>query len=296
MFSTRIPHTKAFLSSNTFRCLRISASSSSEISSGSLCEPLPTDFDDIVYDGFSFEIKKRDERSKARLGFLTTPHGTVMTPAFVFCATKAAIRGVTTDALEEAKTQGVLSNTYHLMLTPGAETVHAAGGLHRFMKWSGPMLTDSGGFQIFSMGHGSVSDEIKGRRRAQRHSLDCSTGSDALSRQDKSVEQPSLLNLTEHGASFRSYIDGVKHTLTPELSIDIQHKLGADLIVVFDECTPYRVNSLYTELSMLRSHRWALRSLRAFKRIQASSERKQQALYGIVQVSNYCALQACRRR
>ncbi|MDP2194178.1 MAG: tRNA guanosine(34) transglycosylase Tgt, partial [Alphaproteobacteria bacterium] len=152
--------------------------------------------------------------TKARLGILTTPHGVVETPAFIFCATKAAIKGVTPKQMRDAGTQMILSNTYHLMLQPGGETVKKLGGLQKMTNWNGPMLTDSGGFQIFSLGHGSVSSEIKGKRDAKR--------------------PKSMLKITEEGAQFKSYIDGKLHLLTPETSIQTQVNLGADLIVVLD--------------------------------------------------------------
>jgi queuine tRNA-ribosyltransferase len=149
------------------------------------------------------------------------------------------------------------------MLQPGAELVEKMGGLHKFCGWNGPMLTDSGGFQIFSLGHGSVSDEIKGKRS---HS-----------------GRRSVVKIKEEGASFRSYIDGKKWLLTPEKSIQVQRQLGADLIVVLDECTPFHVDKKYTQRSMEMSHRWALRSLSEFDQ----GNNHTQALYGIIQGGVY---------
>jgi queuine tRNA-ribosyltransferase len=212
---------------------------------------------------FNFEIIYHSPSSKARLGRLTTPHGVVETPAFIFCATKAAIKGATPQHLRQEKTQIILSNTYHLMLQPGPELVERMGGLHSFMGWDGPMLTDSGGFQIFSLGHGSVAEEVKGRRHSTR--------------------PKSLLKIKEEGATFKSYIDGKLHTLTPERSIQVQRALGADLIVVLDECTPFHVDKSYTERSMHLSHRWAQRSLQEFEKGACG----RQALYGITQGGVY---------
>ena len=216
---------------------------------------------------FSFDIVARDaagETSRARLGRLHTPHGTVETPAFIFCATKAAIKGLTPRQMRENETQIILSNTYHLMIQPGAERIERAGGLHAFTGWDGPMLTDSGGFQIFSMGHGGVADEIKGRGRQ--------------------VEADSaLLEVTEEGAAFRSYTNGERLFLSPERSIDIQRRLGADLLMQFDECTPFHVERDYTAKSMELSHRWGDRSLAEFDR----GDDGRQALYGIVQGGVY---------
>jgi queuine tRNA-ribosyltransferase len=214
----------------------------------------------LTYPNFAFEITAKDPAgTQARRGRLTTPHGVLETPAFIFCATKAAMKAASPAMLRGEKTQIILSNTYHLMLQPGADLVEKMGGLHRFMGWDGPMLTDSGGFQIFSLGHGSVADEIKGRREIAR--------------------PKTLLKINEKGAAFRSYIDGRKHLLTPEGSIDIQRKLGADLIVTFDECTPFHSDRKYTERSLRLSNRWADRCIAEFER----GANGKQALYGILQ-------------
>ncbi|NBV28515.1 tRNA guanosine(34) transglycosylase Tgt [bacterium] len=199
----------------------------------------------------------------ARCGQIHTPHGVVETPNFIFCATKAAIKGATPTDLKQAHTQIILSNTYHLFLQPGADTVAHLGGLHKMLGWDGPMFTDSGGYQIFSLGHGSVAQEIKGKRNSTRNNT--------------------LLKITEEGAYFRSYLDGSKHVLTPEIAMQVQRKLGADLIVVLDECTPYHVEKKYTQSSMRLSHRWGLRSLDEFYKTNDGK----QAVYGIVQGGVY---------
>lgn len=212
---------------------------------------------------FKFEILKKNEGSSARLGRITTPHGVIETPAFVFCATKADIKGVTIDQVYNANTQIILSNTYHLMLQPGSKIIEEAGGLHKFTGWSGPMLTDSGGFQIFSLGYGSVASEIKGSKSTK--------------------QKKTMLKITENGAHFRSYIDGRKIILTPELSMQVQQELGADLVVSFDECTPYHVNKLYTANSMEKSKRWGLRSLDYLKEYGNGK----QALLAVIQGGVY---------
>lgn len=220
------------------------------------------------YPGFSFDITHRDPESRARTGRLETPHGTIETPNFIFCGTKASVKGVTPEQLRAEQTDIILSNTYHLMIQPGADTVAAMGGLHKFMGWDGPMLTDSGGYQIFAMGHGSVADEVKGRRSTAR--------------------EKTLLKITEEGATFRSYTNGEKLFLTPERSIDIQRKLGADLIVQLDECTPFHVDRDYTARSMRMSHRWGDRSLAEFERGGGiSANGMPQAMYGIIQGGIY---------
>jgi len=212
---------------------------------------------------FSFTIENTDALSAARVGTLTTPHGSVETPNFIFCATKAAIKGATMDQVEQAGAELILANTYHLLLQPGPEIVEKHGGLHRMMGWNGPMLTDSGGFQIFSIGHGWIADEIKGRRRI-------------------GTEGPGV-KISEEGARFRAYTDGREILLTPESSIQTQRMLGADLIVVLDECTPFHVDREYTARSMELSHRWAVRSRKEFER----GNDGRQALYGIVQGGVY---------
>ncbi len=215
---------------------------------------------------FSFKYEYPNKQKKARLGELSTPHGIVQTPAFIFCATKAAIKGLHPEQMNEEGTQFILSNTYHLMLQPGPEVIQKAGGLHKFMGWDGPMLTDSGGFQIFSLGHGSVASEIKGKRFNDR--------------------PKTLLKITEEGAKFRSYIDGKLHFLSPERSIQIQKMLGPDFVVVLDECTPFHVDKTYTRNSMHMSHRWASRSLAEFNKHDNATQK----LYGIIQGGVYSDL------
>ncbi len=210
---------------------------------------------------FNFTIDKSS--NQGRLGTLTTPHGKVQTPAFIFCATKAAMKAVTPVQMRAAETQIILANTYHLMLQPSSETVAKLGGLQKMTGWNGPMLTDSGGFQIFSLGHGSVANEVKGRRSNNR--------------------PKTLLKINEQGAKFKSYIDGRTYFLTPEESIRIQRNLGADLIVVLDECTPFNVEKAYTTESMRMSHRWGLRSLEAWQ----THDNGTQKLYGIIQGGVY---------
>lgn len=217
------------------------------------------------YSNFSFQITHAAPSSRARLGILSTPHGQVRTPNFIFCATKAAIKGASPQDLRNAGVEIILSNTYHLMLQPGGETVEALGGLQKFTGWQGPMLTDSGGFQIFSLGHGSVAEEIKGKRSSS------------------SNRPKTMLEITEEGARFKSYLDGHIHMLTPERSIQIQRQLGADLIVSFDECTPFHVDKSYTQKSLEMTHRWGLRSLQEFER----RDDGRQALYGIIQGGVY---------
>lgn len=212
---------------------------------------------------FKFDIVHRDEKTKARIGKLITPHGTIETPNFIFCATKAAMKACAPDVLRDLGVDIILSNTYHLLIQPGSELVEKMGGLHDFMQWHGPMLTDSGGYQIFAMGHGSISAEIK------RKSI---TG-----------RRKTLNKITEEGALFQSYTDGREIFLTPENSIQIQRELGADLIVMLDECTPFHVDKEYTARSMRMTHRWGDRCIAEFNR----HDNGRQKLYGIVQGGVY---------
>ena len=224
----------------------------------------------VEYPNHGFTVTQSSSSSKARTGKLSTPHGDILTPAFVFCATKAAMKGGVTPAqLREEGTQFILSNTYHLMLTPGSELVERMGGLQKFSGWRGPMLTDSGGYQIFSMGYGSVSNEVKGKRNVESMGWD-----------------KTLIKIDEEAATFRSYVDGSTQVLTPERCMEIQKQLGADFVVVLDECTPFNVKKEYTRDSTRRSHRWAIRSLRTFNELNKKNEHKQ-ALYGIIQGGIY---------
>ena len=218
-----------------------------------------------MYISCFFSIAASDEMS--RCGTISTLHGSVQTPAFIFCGTKASVKGIWPDQLVDNKTQIILANTYHLFLNPGGSSIKKMGGLHKCMNWNGPMLTDSGGYQIFSFGYGSVSNEIKGKR--------CGNSS--------------LLSIDDDGATFRSYWDGSYKLLSPEISIQTQVDLGADLIVVLDECTPFHTSRTYTENSMKRSHLWETRSFEEFKRLDNGT----QALYGIVQGGIYPDLRKC---
>ena len=219
-----------------------------------------------------FEVSKQSLSSKARLGSINTVHGEVKTPSFIFCGTKATVKSILPYQLRSAKTQIILSNTYHLMLQPGPDIISKEKGLQNFTQWRGPMMTDSGGYQIFSLGHGSVSEEIKGK--------------------NKNIKRKSLIKISEEGAIFRNYLNGDKVYLTPERSIELQRHFGADLIFVLDECTPFNVSKKYTENSMYLSHRWAKRCSDAFKNTYSNFDSQsgssgRQHLFGIIQGGVY---------
>jgi queuine tRNA-ribosyltransferase len=192
----------------------------------------------------AFSLLARD--GTARLGRIETAHGVIDTPAFMPVGTAATVKGMLPENVAATGAQIVLGNTYHLMLRPGAERIAAMGGLHRFMNWERPILTDSGGFQVMSLAK--------------------------------------LRRITEEGVTFRSHLDGTAHLLSPERSIEIQHLLGADITMAFDECTPFPASEAEADASMGLSMRWAERSKAAFR------ERAGHALFGIVQGGVYPAL------
>jgi queuine tRNA-ribosyltransferase len=205
-----------------------------------------------------FEITARD--GAARAGRLHTAHGTVETPAFIPLATRGSVRSLTAAEVAGLGYRLVLGNTFHLRLSPGPDRIAALGGLRRFMGWSGATITDSGGFQVFSLAHGTVADEIKGRRG--RHA---GTGM--------------VLEIGERGVRFRSYLDGSEHFLGPEESMSTQAALGSDIALVLDECTPYHADREYTARSVERTHRWLDRCLAWHER----EGPRRQAVFGIVQ-------------
>jgi queuine tRNA-ribosyltransferase len=207
-----------------------------------------------------FEIHHRDPASSARSGVLTLAHGQVRTPAFVPLATKAVIKTLEVEEAADLGYDMVLGNTFHLFLAPGHELIRRMGGLHRFMRWDRPVITDSGGFQVFSMGHGTVADEIKGR-------------------QSHGERTGSILEIAEEGVRFRSYLDGSERFMAPETSMEVQAALGSDIALVFDECTPFNVTREYTARSTERTHRWLDRCL-AWHAEHGSPD---QLVYGIVQ-------------
>ncbi len=197
-----------------------------------------------------FEIRTRaadtDPGSRARTGTLHLAHGTVQTPAFVPLATRGAVKALEPRDVQALGYEMVLGNTFHLLLSPGGEQIAEFGGLNEMMRWPGPIITDSGGFQVFSMGHGGVADEIKGRNRAGT-----SGGS----------TNGSILSIEESGVRFRSYLDGSTRWLSPEISMQTQAQLHSDIALVFDECTPFHSGHDYWARSMERTHRWLERCL-----------------------------------
>jgi queuine tRNA-ribosyltransferase len=209
-----------------------------------------------------FTVRTRAAGSLARSGTLQLAHGDVQTPAFVPLATKGVVKTLEPREVAAIGYEMVLGNTFHLFLSPGPELVASFGGLHKFMRWERPIITDSGGFQVFSMGHGGVADEIKGRGR-----------------QGEAERRGSILAVEEEGVRFRSYLDGTERFLGPETSMTVQAALGSDIALVLDECTPFHVDRDYTARSTERTHRWLERCLRW----HAEHGPTGQAVYGIVQ-------------
>ena len=191
----------------------------------------------------TYELIKTDSRTKARRGRVTTPHGVIETPVFMPVGTAATVKAMRTEEVKELGAEIILSNTYHLYLRPGHEIVKAAGGLHKFMNWDRPILTDSGGFQVFSLG--------------------------------------AMRKIREEGVEFRSHIDGSKHMLSPEKSMEVQNALGSDIIMAFDECAPYPADRRYVKDSLERTTRW----LKRCKEYHKNTEN--QALFGIMQGGMY---------
>ena len=225
--------------------------------------------------GFSFEISKSDSGSDARAGVLTTPHGTVNTPAFIPVGTKATVKSVLPESMRELGAQAILSNAYHLYLQPGPEILDSAGGLSTFMNWNGPTFTDSGGFQVLSLGVGFkkvlAMDETTFR-------------DDDVIAENKER----LAHVDDDGVTFKSHLDGSMHRFTPEFSMQVQHQIGADIMFAFDECTTLHNTRSYQEIALERTRLWAIRCLDEHQRLtQARSSKPYQALFGVIQGAQY---------
>lgn len=215
-------------------------------------------------DFFRYELVHQSSRSRARVGRIHTPHGVIDTPGFVAVGTNGALKAVDHRDIEE-HVQLMFCNTYHLLLHPGPDVIREAGGLHKFMARKAPIITDSGGFQVFSLDHGSVHDELNMKRRQSSKS----SGNDATA--------SLLIKVTEEGALFRSYRDGTRVLLTPESSVAAQKAYASDIIIPLDELPPYHIDPDRLERSVLLSHRWEARSLR-----HHLDNVQQQAMYAVV--------------
>ncbi|KKU68405.1 MAG: Queuine tRNA-ribosyltransferase [Parcubacteria group bacterium GW2011_GWA2_47_16] len=221
---------------------------------------------------FEFRIEKKLPRGRpGRAGILTTSHGAIETPAFVAVGTKGSVKSLTPKQVKDLGAEVVLANTYHLYLQPGEKVLRKAGGLGRFMNWSGPTMTDSGGFQAFSLGAAYGTKMNKLAEVKQENTI------------DERNMMTKLARITEDGVEFKSVLDGSTHFFTPERSMEIQHAIGADMIFAFDECTSPIAPYEYQKEAMNRTHAWAARSLRKHQQLTTDNSQQKQALFGIVQ-------------
>ena len=225
--------------------------------------------------GFSFEINHAADSGLARVGTISTPHGDIQTPAFIPVGTKATVKTVLPEAMADLGAQALLSNAYHLYLQPGPDVLDEAGGLGAFMNWDKPTFTDSGGFQVLSLGVGFK----------KVLAMDAQTfRSDQVIAKNKER----LAHVDDEGVTFKSHLDGSMHRFTAEVSMQIQHKLGADIMFAFDECTTLHNTRPYQELAMSRTYDWAIRCLDEHKRLtDQRSTKPYQALYGVIQGAQY---------
>lgn len=225
---------------------------------------------------FSFEITARlGKNSLARTGIIKTPHGEIKTPAFIAVGTKATVKSLTPEQIKGFGAQAVLANAYHLYLQPGHEVVDMAGGLHKFMNWDGPIFTDSGGFQVMSLGVGF--------KKVIAMNADNFTSDEVIAR-----KKERLAFVDEDGVTFKSHLNGDMHRFTPEVSMQIQHGLGADIIFAFDELTTLMHPRDYQVESLARTHRWAERCITEHERLtQERTHKPYQALFGVIQGANY---------
>lgn len=203
---------------------------------------------------FEFKLIAEDKKTRARSGIFKTPHGNIETPIFMPVGTLATVKSLSPEEIKAAGAQIILANTYHLYLRPGHETIKKMGGLHRWMNWKGPILTDSGGYQVFSLGAGK-----------------------------KHASPKSMVKIREDGVEFRSHLDGSKHFLTPEKVMEIEQALGADIIMAFDECAPHDSGKVYAREAMERTHQWLTRCMKKHALLQKKTGNPKQALFPIIQ-------------
>ena len=224
---------------------------------------------------FSFDIKHAESNSLARVGTITTAHGQIQTPAFIPVGTKATVKSVLPEAMADLGAQALLANAYHLYLQPGAEILDEAGGLGEFMNWPGPTMSDSGGFQVLSLGVGFKKVLAMDTKTFRRDDVIADN-------------KERLAHVDDEGVTFKSHLDGSIHRFTPELSMQVQHKIGADIIFAFDECTTLHNTRRYQELAMDRTYAWAMRCLDEHKRLSDErSTKPYQALFAIIQGAQY---------
>lgn len=241
---------------------------SGTVNDGSVARPVGTG-------GFGFQVGTRLPGSLGRAGTITTPHGTIQTPAFIAVGTKATVKSVLPESMAALEAQAVLANAYHLYLQPGPDVVEQGGGLGKFMNWPGPTFTDSGGFQVLSLGAGF--------KKVLAMNVDGMQSDDVIA-----PGKNRLATVDDDGVTFKSHLDGSLHRFSPEISMRIQHQLGADIIFAFDECTTLMNTRVYQENSVVRTQAWAVRCIDEHRRLtRERAEMPYQALFGVVQGAQY---------
>lgn len=236
----------------------------------------------ILY-GMEFKIEKRIQGKLGRAGIIKTSHGEIKTPAFIPVGTKATVKGLLPEQIKNLGAQAILANTYHLYLQPGTEVLEQSGGLGKFSGWDGPTITDSGGFQVFSLG------SAFGKNISKFEQKNPPAGGPSKLIPERAISDPviPLAKIGADGVSFKSHLDGSIHYFTPEKSIEIQHSIGADIIFAFDECTSPTEDRRYQEEALERTHRWAKRSLDCHSHILQNVGMKpdtfRPALFGVIQ-------------
>ncbi len=254
-----------------------------------------------------FEITHKEKNSRARTGIMHTDHGDIETPIFMPVGTQGTVKSLDFVDLKNLEAQIILGNTYHLHLRPGEDVIAKFGGLHKFMNWDKPILTDSGGFQVFSLGAqktrkqparnpdssggGENTESTKTQKQDESKSSEAIEPACPAGRQLEQFEHSTkLVSIDEDGVTFRSHIDGSKHRFTPESAIETQHKIGADIIMAFDECTPDDADTNYTRQAMERTHRWAERCIVEHQKNTKARKHEntyRQFLFGIIQGANH---------
>jgi queuine tRNA-ribosyltransferase len=227
---------------------------------------------------FSFDLTKKlaeDDKFLGRAGVIKTPHGEIPTPAFIPVGTKATVKSVLPESMEKLGAKALLANAYHLYLQPGPEIIDQAGGLAKFMNWNGPTFTDSGGFQVLSLGVGYKKVIAMDPENFQTEEV-------------IATDKDRLAHVDEDGVNFKSHLDGSMHRFTPEFSMQVQHKIGADIIFAFDECTTLLNTRQYQENSLDRTYRWAKRCISEHEKLtNERSDKPYQALFGVIQGAQY---------
>ncbi|MCX6403162.1 MAG: tRNA guanosine(34) transglycosylase Tgt, partial [Actinobacteria bacterium] len=227
-----------------------------------------------------FEIEKRvsdlsKDNLQGRVGVIHTPHGDIQTPAFIPVGTKATVKSVLPESMKDLGAQAILANAYHLYLQPGSDIVDAAGGLGKFMNWQGPTFTDSGGFQVLSLGVGF-------KKVLAMESVTVQSDDVIAEGKDR------LAHVDDDGVTFKSHLDGTMHRFSPEISMQVQHQIGADIIFAFDECTTLLNTRKYQEIALERTKAWAERCIAEHKRLTVErSDKPYQALWGVLQGAQY---------